>query len=47
MAAKSDKKESARLSVPSIAAQLAQNPHPISERQWTIDAGSAHRFSPI
>lgn len=44
MANPSDKQESARLSALTIAARLAQNPHPISERQWTKDAEVSPSF---
>lgn len=44
MVERTDKQESARLSALTIAARLAQAPHPISERQWTIDAGVSPSF---
>lgn len=44
MADKTDKKASAQLSALTIAARLAQNPHPISERQWTKDAEVSPSF---
>jgi len=44
MADKMDKKASAQLSALTIAARLAQNPHPISERQWTKDAEVSPSF---
>lgn len=44
MAVTSDKKESAQQSALTIAERLAQNPHPISERQWTKEAEVSPSF---
>lgn len=44
MADKFDKQESARASALDIVRRLEAMPHPVSERQWTIEAGVSSSF---